>query len=311
MLTYRYIEMPLKDRQQQRPANTVRKANTYVVTIAASSLLVAGAGATMVLNQPENQVANVFEDWDWETHPGAMVTTPSYEDTPETDDFLPEVDQLPAERAVLYDRDERCIQRSGNDPGTDEVIVCEDPEKPANPTATVVISGGSHSVHWHSAFEELAREYNWELLVVNKDACVLRDTTQADTNTCAAWNENYTEWLQDNDVDLVVANGSRMSTKQDEFIQDGAEDRWQDITETGAELVLMRGTPRPGDVVADCLADGKTPNECGADTTQIADTNPLEEVSLPEGAHQIDMIEQVCPEGTAGDSDQCPAVVGN
>src|SRR5699024_7759311 len=96
-----------------------------------------------------------------------------------------------------------------------------------------------------------------------------------------------------------------------EYIHGGAQGRWEEITDTGAEIVLMRGTPRPGDNVADCLADGKSSTECGADTHQIADTNPLKEQHLPEGAHYIDMLEQVCPEGMTSDSDQCPAVVGN
>lgn len=309
--TYRYIEIPLKRGQQQRQAQTARKANTYVVTVAAGSLLIAGAGATMVLKQPENQVADVFDDWDWDTYPGAMATTDKYPDVVETADYLPEVAQLPRERAVLYNRDERCIQRGGNNPDTNEVLVCDDPNKPERPTARVVISGGSHSVHWHAAWEALADEYDWELLVVNKDACVLKDISDADSDECAAWNANYIEWLQNNDIDLVVANGTRILSDKAETIQDGAQDRWKDITDTGAELVLMRGTPRPGDNVADCLADGKTPAECGADTHQIGDENPLEEQDLPDGAHYVDMLEHVCPEGMTTDSDQCPAVVGN
>src|SRR5699024_3585014 len=85
MLTYRYIEVPLKNRQQQRSPITTRTANKYVVAIAAGSLVIAGTGTTMVLNQPQNQVADVFSDWDWENHPGAMSTTERYNDTPPGD----------------------------------------------------------------------------------------------------------------------------------------------------------------------------------------------------------------------------------
>ena len=309
MLTYRYIEIPLKGRHQQRQANTARKANTYVVTVAAGSLLVAGASATIVLNQPENQVAAVFEDWDWENYPGAMVTTPNYENTPETADYLPEVADLANQRATIYDQG--CVQNLGNGPGLDEIEVCEDQNKPDNPTATVVISGGSHSVHWYAAIQALAAEYNWELLVVNKDACVFMDSDNPDTQSCNEWNDNYIEWLETRDVDLVIANGTRIFADSPEGIHEGAQQRWQQITDTGAELVLMRGTPRPGQHVDDCLAEGNTPAECGADTSQIAKTNPLEETNLPNGAYHVDMIEQVCPEGTSGESNQCPAVVGN
>ena len=311
MLTYRYVEVPLKNRQQLRAANIARKVDKYVVTITAGVLVLASTGSTMALQQPQHQTAEVFEDWDWETYPGAMVTTPEYENAPPQTGFLPEVQQLPQERAVLYDRDERCIQRSGNNPDTNAVLVCDDPHVSGDPTARVVISGGSHSVHWHAAFEALAKEYNWELLVVNKDACVFKDTSEAGTDECAAWNANYIEWLKNNDVDLVIANGTRISTKRFEFIQEGAQNRWQEITESGAELLLMRGTPRPGENVADCLADGKQPNQCGSDINNIDDVNPLEDENLPEGAHYLDMLEHVCPEGMTTSSEQCSAVVGN
>lgn len=308
MLTYRYIEQPLKQRQTQRGASRAQRANKILVTVAAGSLVVVGTGATLVLNQPAHQV-NLAENWNWHTHPGAMTTAKGYSAAPKDVDYLPQPAQLPAERAELYDREERCIQRAGNNPDTSEVLVCDDPQNPDSPSATIVISGGSHSVHWHAAFKELASQYNWELLVVNKDACVLRDTAQAETNECAAWNANYIQWLQEHDVDLVVANGSRISTKNDEFIQDGGPDRWQDITDTGAELLLMRGTPRPDDNVADCLADGGSPTECGATSSQIGETNPLAAVDLPDGAHQIDMIPHVCPSYDTAET--CPAVIGN
>lgn len=309
MLMYRFVESPLKNRQTQRSPQASKRINKIVVVTTAAGLVLTGTGATVVLNKPANQVANVFEDWDWQTYPGAMVTTDQYNEPPEVEEYLPAVEDLGSNRPSLYE--DGCVQTTGNGPGRDEVTVCEDPNKPDNPTATVVISGGSHSVHWYEAWRALAEEYGWELLVVNKNACVLMDTTDPESADCNAWNNNYIEWLQDHDVDLVVANGTRIFRSSFETIHDGAQTRWQQITDTGAELVLMRGTPRPNDDVADCLASGNTPQDCGADTHQIADANPLQEQNLPEGTHHIDMVEHVCPEGMSTDSDQCPAVVGN
>src|SRR5699024_8263001 len=309
MLMYRYIERPIQQRHAQRQPKTAQRVNKVIISATALGLVVAGTGATLALTKPENPVADVFDDWNWDTYPGAMSTTDQYDDAMATNDPLPAIEDLPNNRPEVYQQG--CIQGLGNGPGLDKIKVCEDLDKPDDPTATVVISGGSHSVHWYEAYKALADEYNWELLVVNKDACVLKDTSAASTDECAAWNANYIKWLENHDVDLVVANGSRILSDKAEKIQDGAQDRWQDITDTGAELVLMRGTPRPGDNVADCLADGKTPVECGADTHQIADTNPLEKQHLPEGTHYIDMLEEVCPEGMTSDSNECPAVVGN
>lgn len=309
ILMYRYVEQPLKLRQTTRTPGTSKRVNKAVVVVAATGLIIGGTGSTLVLNQPENQVASVFDDWDWGTYPGAMVTTDQYSEPPEVDQYLPAVEDLSNDRPAFYQRG--CVQNMGNDPGREEVKVCEDLDKPDDPTATIVLSGGSHSMHWHEAFRALAAEYGWELLVVEKDACVLLDNTEPHTAGCNAWNDNYIEWLETQDVDLVVANGTRIFSERQEKIQAGAQDRWQQVTDTGADLLLMRGTPRPGDDVDDCLASGNTPADCGADTTQIAKTNPLETEDLPDDINYIDMLPHVCPEGMTTESDQCPAVVGN
>src|SRR5699024_8003106 len=306
MLTYRYIEQPLKQRQTQRSDTHAHRVNKIVVATAAGSLLIAGTGFTMVLNQSQHQTALVFEDWNWETHPGAMATTDQY-DAPDGVDYLPAVEELAAQRATVYDRG--CVQNLGDAPGQDEVLVCEDPNTPNDPTATVVISGGSHSVHWHAALEALAAEYNWKLLVVNKDACVFMESENPDAESCNSWNDNYIDWLKTHDVDLVIANGTRVFSDSPERIQESAQLRWEQITDTGAELVLMRGTPRPGDRVDDCLADGGSPKTCGATTEQLAEINPLDLEKLPAGAHGIDMLDHVCPDHES--SKTCSAVVGN
>lgn len=309
VLTYRYIESPLQDRQHQRSTATARTANKFVVAIAAGALVVAGTGATAVLARPQHPAADMFADWDWDNYPGALVTTPTHADTATADDYLPAVTDLAAQRATVYEYG--CVQSLGNNPGLDEVKVCEDPDKPDSPAATVVISGGSHSLHWHAAIEALAAEYRWELLVVNKDACTFMVTQDPESASCQSWNDNYIDWLATVDVDLVIANGTRVLTAVPERVEEGAPRRWQQITDTGAELALVRGTPRPGNRVDDCLASGHTPVECGATTEQIADTNPLEDLDLPDGTHVIDVLAHVCPDGVGTGSGVCPAVVGN
>lgn len=307
VFTYRLIETPLKARQQHRNVETTRIANKYVITTAAGALLLAGTGTTVVLQQPQNQTASVFEDWDWEHYPGAMSTTPQY-DVPEVEEFLPRPEDLGSDQSEFYKTG--CFQPPGNDPGTDKILVCEDPQSPTDPTATVVIAGGSHSVHWQEAYKALAHEYGWELLVVNKQGCRLLSNNDP-TSQCNSWNNNFIHWLQSRQVDVVVANGTTINRESYERIVEGAPQRWEQITNTGAELVLMRGTPRPPERVDDCLAAGNTPTQCGPDTTYIADSNPLASQGLPSGAHHIDMLAHVCPEGMTTESDQCPAVVGN
>lgn len=46
----------------------------------------------------------------------------------------------------------------------------------------------------------------------------------------------------------------------------------------------MRATPRSGERVDDCLADGNIPEVCGATTEQLASSNPNDAEKLPDGA---------------------------
>lgn len=309
VLTYRFIETPIKNRQQTRPKEKAGRANIIVVATAAGALTLGGAWATWAIQADATPPPRVSADWDWETYPGAMVTTPEYSDTPVIDNYVPAVEDLRFERADVYGVG--CVTTLGNGPGLDEVNVCEDPDAPENPTATIVISGGSHSVHWLAAYRSLAAEHGWEVLVVNKDACVFAVSDDPDRADCQAWTDNYIEWLEENEVDLVIANGTRIFDTGSERIEEGAQERWQAIIDRGPELVLMRGTPRPGqERVSDCLAGGGTPDECGAPSSPIADTNPLDSLDLPDGIHVVDVTANVCPAGMEGD-DMCSSVIGN
>src|SRR5699024_3591371 len=95
MLMYRYIEWPIQQRHAQRQPKTAQRVNKVIISATALGLVVAGTGATLVLNKPENQVADVFDDWNWDTYPGAMSTTDQYDDAMATNDSLPAIEDLP------------------------------------------------------------------------------------------------------------------------------------------------------------------------------------------------------------------------
>src|SRR5690625_1784051 len=75
MLTYRHIEQPLKRRQDRRTPSHARRVNTVVVACAAGVLVLGGTGATLVLQQPDHQTIDLFDEGNLATHPGAMATT--------------------------------------------------------------------------------------------------------------------------------------------------------------------------------------------------------------------------------------------
>lgn len=234
VLTYRFIETPIKNRQRTRPKEKAGRANIIVVATAAGALTLGGAWATWTIQEDAAPPPRVSVDWDWETYPGAMVTTPEYSDTPVIDNYVPAVEDLRFERADVCGV--ACVTTVGNGPGLDEVNVCEDPDAPEDPTATIVISGGSHSVHWLAAYRALAAEHDWEALVVNKDACGFALSEAPDRADCQSWTDNYIEWLEENEVDLVVANGTRIFDTGTERIEEGAQDRGRRLSTGGLSL---------------------------------------------------------------------------
>lgn len=304
-LTYKFIEQPLKVR---RTRGSHRGFEKTAVSLAAGLLVVGGTGATVHIAVASQQPAEVFTNWDWDSYPGAMATV-NDTDTPKTDDFLPDLGNRAASQPEYYAWG---CRESPSSPGGEEVAVCDDPNEPANPTATIVLAGGSHAGQWHPAWKALAEHYQWRLLVVDRSGCTFRSIDNADSDPCASWNVRFMEWLDENEVDLVVTPGTNMDRYDNtESIHDSAPDRWQEILDRDADLLLMRGSPRPRHDAADCLAKNTDPTECGPSKSQVSQTNPLESLNLDEHITTIDLSDAICPNRHRDDVETCSGVVGN
>jgi peptidoglycan/LPS O-acetylase OafA/YrhL len=308
MLTYRFIEQPLKARQNTRTAVSARRVNKVVVGTTAAGLVMAGLAMT-ALAQPTEELDVTFGDLDADIYPGAAVHFRS-DPPPEAEVFPPIEDarQYRPQYAL-----EGCGQVLGDDPGTDEIVYCEDDSAPEHPTATIVLAGGSHAGHLEETFRSLAGKYGWEVLVVVKSSCVFGLGDGPDPTMCNQWNHNFVTWLTEHKVDLVVTPGTRLDREGQatEYIYDTAPTWWQWIADTDTELLLVRGTPRAPENIPDCLAEGGTPQECGPPKERFADQNPLTQMPLPDGVHAIDVNPYVCPQFNNPDADNCDAIVGN
>src|SRR5690625_5981440 len=72
--------------------------------------------------------------------------------------------------------------------------------------------------------------------------------------------------------------GTRVNGEQsNESIREGAPNRWQQIRDLDVDLLLLRGTPRPGDNGGPCLQKGGTAEECGVVAGDIATPGRSEE----------------------------------
>lgn len=307
MLMYRYIEQPLQRvTKQRRPGGIWADRPTVFAGI--STLAVAGI-VTSTLSPSPQALQATYGDLDSDLYPGAAVHFMS-EDPPFADVF-PAPEDAREYRQEYAKR--ACEQKMGENPGTDEIKVCEDLDAPDNPTATVVLAGGSHAGHFEEAFKTLGKKYDWEVLVVLKPACVFGGEEYENQTKCGAWNNNFIDWLDDNEIDLVVTPGTRhISEPDDERIEEAAPKWWDRISSAGPDLLLTRGTPRKGGTpIPECLAEGGTAQECGASKREFVKQNPLVEMELPSNVYTIDITEYVCPAINDDALENCDAVVGN
>src|SRR5699024_7759634 len=192
----------------EKPVNTLgqRKRGPVLDWVSLGGGITAAAVGVLVafpyLPKDGDRVATSL-DFDQTAHPGALSISHNVnveETTP-----IPELADLVQHHPDYVFR--RCQQTMGDAPGTDEVTVCDDLDAPEQPTARVALAAGSHSGHWEAAVRSLGKEYGWEVLGVTKSGCVLQDGQDPDTSMCQAWNDNFIDWVAENDIDMVIHLG--------------------------------------------------------------------------------------------------------
>jgi len=305
MLMQRFIEQPLS--RATKRANSEPHSSRNRKAVGAGAMMMTAASIMTTAFAPQPPPLNFsFGDLDEKAYPGAAHFS-TRDAIPSDIPFFPAIEDA-SDFKPDYTK-KGCAQKLGQDPGSDEVTVCEDEYAPESPRATIVLAGGSHAGHLESAFKNLAAKYDWEVLVVTKSSCVFGWEEHADQEMCGRWNENFIEWLAVRDVDLVVTPGTRL--ERPEYILENAPVWWERITATGTDLMLVRGTPRAEWPIPECLANGGTTQECGPSTENYADINPLRTVELPTDTHAVDISAYVCPSFVEHSAPNCDAVVGN
>lgn len=307
------VERPIQSwgrRATGQRANTIPVVLGLVVMLVFSNVV---ANHVITTQQETQQDTDAGFALDAELYPGALTTLDDGPDTPEVETYEPNGTELANVTQQYVDRE--CRQDGENEPGSYEVTLCDDPDAPEDPDATVVLAPDSHAGHWEQTFRTLGREHNWEVILAIKSGCNFSGVPdEPGNNYCHMWNDNFVDYLAAEDIDLVVAPGTRLyGDPASESIADGAQDRWEQIEATDTSLLLIRGLIRPGgtDSVADCLADQNPPGQCGGTVGNAYQPNPIAEEDLAETTHTIDMNPYVCPGVDEGPETDCSAVVGN
>lgn len=150
---------------------------------------------------------------------------------------------------------ESCITRSDSDNTfpTNCVFGSDDARK------TVVMIGGSHVSQWWSAFEEMAKDYDWKLVLLERLDCQLgldediHDPHLDISPYCIEWNRNAVNYIREIEPDLVVTLGTSQKFDDPEQIRESQKAAWYELEDTS--LLLLRDNPRFDERPIECLEE--------------------------------------------------------
>jgi peptidoglycan/LPS O-acetylase OafA/YrhL len=291
-----------RDRRGDRPA--------LVAAVLAIALVAVPTGAWV--NAAERQQAAALAALDApvpsEHYPGALVLTEGA--TPDDATLRPDpvvaAEDLPESQVRPG-----CVQGHGRVmPNGTEVLSC-DIYAPEAPTRTVAMVGASHVMQWVPAFERIAQENDWHLVLIAKQGCRMQDpdTEVQGFPSCLPWNESLEGVLDGLGPDAVVVDGTEtmVAAGEPERILPGQLAAWQKLDAKGVPVLALRDNMRfPTDPVA-CVAEHGADPECGRARAEILPgAGPLTTApGIPDSLVPLDLTDALCT------ADECPAVVGN
>jgi hypothetical protein len=192
---------------------------------------------------------------------------------------------------------------------------------PASPT-TVVLFGDSHAAQWFPAFDAVAREQHWRLLVLTKKGCPTADISvfspmvNRELTECVAWRANVATRLAAERPALVVMSSYRYR-QTGAWAGVDANQAWRQGLDTTltmlgplAPSVLVLGdTPTPGQDVPGCLSAnlGNVP-ACVTPRAEAVRDDRLaieQEVAAAHGASFVSTSDWLCS------PTECPVIVGD
>jgi peptidoglycan/LPS O-acetylase OafA/YrhL len=289
---------------------TVRTGRAWVSLVAAvvatAAVVVPVVGATQELQRRTAEASDEFGVVD-DLHLGAAAMGAA-EPVP-TAEIRPDLAVAQADKGDHF-TDKACVNGNGQGPEAADLRWC-DLTSPAQPTATVMIAGGSHIYQWTDAFLEVAEKNNWRLILAGKGQCRVKYIPTSE-HPCHQWGEKVIALAAELRPDALVVDGTHTHYDGElENLPDEQVAAWQQIDQAGVRLIGLRDNPRVGEPLAsDCLAEnGATTTLCDLVRSEVyAPVSPaLTHPGVPESMVHVDLSHLVC----RTTDDRCPAVIGN
>ena len=296
-LTRKYVE--------DRTAATRKHSRRWSAAIAAAFLIpvLATAGAAQAQlaveqEQLEAEIAKALEDGD--AYPGAAVLEDEalVASLPDTVPLIPSLAVVEEDTPIIYGADD-CD-------GAKRLCAYGDPDG----EHTIALVGASRVAHYFSAFEKVAADNGWRLLVFSKSNCQFSSNPGAEEGRdleteCVEFNEWVFEQMKRERPELVVGISDRAHT-EDEQAYPGFTDQWRRLDEMNIDVLALRDLPRFPTPFPECVARIGAEN-CKFDVEPSHDpTDPSAGLDdVPDNVAFADLTPYVCPD------DECPAAIGN
>jgi peptidoglycan/LPS O-acetylase OafA/YrhL len=199
---------------------------------------------------------------------------------------------------------------------------------PADADFHLVLFGDSHALQWFSAVREISRTRGWRLTTVLRASCTPNSAymirkPRAEAERCHNWALGAIDKIAaDPTVDAVVTTAYNNKTWEPDGELDGYQagirgyrDAWARFAANGAQVVVLRDTPRPLGTMLRCVAE--TPSGEGCDRARTAatargdkwgdrpDAMLVAAEQSPQGVPVLDLTDAFCTKR------RCPAVIGN
>jgi peptidoglycan/LPS O-acetylase OafA/YrhL len=176
---------------------------------------------------------------------------------------------------------------------------------------TMVILGDSHAWQWGDAFNQIGNDLKMRVVTITKSGCspgkytIQNPELNREYSECDSWRQSAITTIKNLHPQVVVVAGRI----RQEMTKEGVESTFAALKATGAALVYITDTPRPGVNVPDCVAthldNVSACNQAVSDTVQFQDKRATERSAAEKyGASVIDVVPYFCTENT------CPPVIG-
>ncbi|GAA3735571.1 acyltransferase family protein [Micromonospora maritima] len=192
-----------------------------------------------------------------------------------------------------------------------------------NGATTVALVGDSKMDQWLPAFQVLAAQNDWKIVIAAKASCpftsapaIRADDPSKPYTDCIEWNRSLLRKLVDLRPDYVVtsqgasrafdASGKEASV---EAMVAGVRSSWKALDAVGSKVIVLANNPGPGAAVPCADKNRKRLSACAFDRKRH-DQDPAyrmqrQAVAGAPKVKMIDLFDAICP------TDKCPVVFGN